>query len=66
MSTKAVMTHMGADEDAQVCGIEGCDKAAVYHVIKLKDDESEEENFFCEEHGLEYATRGHLVISNAV
>ncbi len=60
------MTHMGADEDVQVCRIEGCGKPAAYHVIKLKDDESEEENFFCEEHGVEFATRGHLVISDTV
>jgi hypothetical protein len=65
MSTNAVMTRMEADEDPQVCGIEGCDKPAVYHVVKLRDD-SEEEEFFCEAHGMEYATRGHLVISGAV
>jgi hypothetical protein len=31
----------------------------------MKDDNSEEERFFCEEHGQEYARRGHLVISDA-
>jgi hypothetical protein len=65
MSTEAVMAHMEATEDPQVCGIEECGKPAIYHVVKVKDDDSEEERFFREEHGLEYATRGHLVISKS-
>lgn len=59
------MVHIGNDEDAQVCVIESCGKQAAYHVVKINCDEAEEERFFCEEHGMEYATRGHLVISNS-
>jgi hypothetical protein len=66
MSTEAVMVRMGAQEDVQVCRIEGCGKPAVYYVVKVGDDDSEEEDFFCQEHGVEYATRGHLVISENV
>ena len=60
------MAHMETDEDPQVCGIEGCGRAAVYHVVKLTGQNSGEEEFFCQEHGVEYATRGHLVISENV
>ena len=66
MSTEAVMVRMGAEEDIQVCRIEGCGKPAVYCVVKVTDKDSEEERFFCQEHGVEYATRGHLVISENV
>jgi hypothetical protein len=66
MSTEAVMAHMGPEEDIQVCRIEGCGKPAVYHVVKLTGQNSEEEKFFCQEHGIEYSTRGHLVISENV
>ena len=62
---EAVMVHIGNDEDVQVCGIASCGKQAAYHVVKINCDESEEERFFCEQHGLEYATRGHLVISES-
>ncbi len=58
------MTRIAPDADPEQCGIEGCSKSAVYEVVKLKDDGSEKEEFFCEEHGQEYAVRGHLVISD--
>jgi len=32
-------------------------------MIKMRDDGSEVEEFFCESHGQEFAVRGHLVIS---
>ncbi len=63
MSAEAVMIRLEAGLDPQMCRIEGCGKDAAYHVIKINCDDSEEEKFFCEGHGLEYATRGHLVIS---
>lgn len=57
------MTSMEPEEDDQVCGIEGCGEKAAYHVVKLADRAPEQEKFFCKEHGAEYATRAHLVIS---
>jgi len=32
-------------------------RPAVFQAVKLKDDGSEKEEFFCEEHGQEYAIR---------
>ena len=58
------MAHVAPEETPQVCRIEGCGRPAAYQVVKLKSDASDEEKFFCEEHGVEYATRGHLVISD--
>lgn len=63
MSTEAVITPMGPEEDERLCDIEGCGKSAAYHVVKVADKGSEQEKFFCEAHGLEYANRAHLVIS---
>ena len=60
---EAVIARIAADEDIRSCSIEGCSEDAAYHVVKIKDDNSEEEKFFCESHGQEYAIRGHLVIS---
>ena len=63
MSTEAVITPLAPDADDQVCGIEGCGRDAVYQVVKLADDGSEEEKFFCSDHGLKFSNRAHLVIS---
>lgn len=60
---EAVMARLAADTDPETCGIEGCDKQAAFQVIKMKNNGSEVEQFFCESHGQEYAVRGHLVIS---
>ena len=60
------MAMMGPQEDEQICGIEGCGRSAVYHVVKLADDASEQEKFFCQDHGVEYAMRGHLAISHNI
>jgi hypothetical protein len=38
----------------------------MFRAVKLKDDGSEKEEIFCEDHGQEYAVRGHLVISENV
>jgi hypothetical protein len=37
------MAQMGPEEDIQICRIEGCGKPAVYHVVKLTGQNSEEE-----------------------
>lgn len=60
---EAVMARLAADADPEVCGIQDCEKQAAFQVIKMRDDGSETEEFFCEAHGQEYALRGHLVIS---
>lgn len=60
---EAVMARLEPDADSQTCVIEGCGEQAAFQVIKMKDDGSETEEFFCESHGQEYAVRGHLVIS---
>ena len=65
MSTEAVMTVISPEEDDQSCRIEGCSRPAAYQVVKL-DGASEQQKFFCQEHGVEYANRGHLVISENV
>jgi len=66
MSIEAVMTPIAPEEDDQVCQIEACGRTAAYHLVKLADDTPEQEKFFCQEHGVEYASRGHLVISENV
>lgn len=63
---EAVIARLDPDADSRVCGIESCSKPAAFQTVKLKDDGSEKEDFFCEEHGQEYAIRGHLVISENV
>ncbi len=63
MSTEAVITALGPEADLRLCEIEGCGRDAVYQVVKLADDGSEQEKFFCGDHGLEFSTRAHLVIS---
>jgi hypothetical protein len=60
---EAVIARIAAEEEARSCSIEGCLEDAAYHVVKINNDNSEEEKFFCESHGQEYAIRGHLVIS---
>ena len=61
---EVVIARLDPDADPRVCVIEGCSNAAAFQAAKLRDDGSEEEEFFCEAHGQEYAIRGHLVISN--
>lgn len=63
MSTEAVITPIAPEEKPRACEIEACSKPAVYYVVKLPDHRAEKERFFCEEHGVEYANRAHLVIS---
>jgi hypothetical protein len=63
MSTEAVMTSIAPEEDEQTCQIQGCDRQAVYQLVKLPDHASEQEKFFCSVHGIEYANRAHLTIS---
>ncbi|HWE49438.1 MAG TPA: hypothetical protein VG273_06595 [Bryobacteraceae bacterium] len=60
---QAVITRTGSDDEIQSCGIAGCPDTVAYHLVKMRDDGSEEENFFCALHGEEYALRGHLTIS---
>jgi hypothetical protein len=62
---QAVITKAGPGDEIESCGIAGCRESVAYHLVKLRDDQSEEETFFCAMHGEEYATRGHLTISEA-
>ena len=62
----AVIARLGSDADPQGCNIVGCSNPAVFQSVKLKDDGSEKKEFFGEDHGQEYAMRGHLVISENV
>ena len=62
---QAVMTKVVPGDEIESCGIAGCGEAVAYHLVKMRDDQSEEETFFCSEHGEEYAKRGHLTISEA-
>ena len=64
--TEAVITSIAPEEDERLCDIEGCGRPAAYQVVKLPDGGSEQERFFCHQHGLEYANRAHLVISENV
>lgn len=66
MSTEAVITPIAPEEEARICEIESCDKPAVYTVVKLPEAGAEKERFFCQEHGQEYASRAHLVISENI
>ena len=59
------MTLISPEEDEQACRIQGCGRPAAYQLVKL-DGASEQEKFFCQEHGVEYANRSHLVISENV
>ncbi len=61
---EAVMTRVAPEEDIQVCGLERCSTQAAYTLVKMKDDDSQQSEYFCETHGLEFATRAHLVISD--
>jgi len=63
---EAVIARLDPHANPQICRIEGCSKPAMFQAVKLKDDGSEKEEFFCGEHGQEYAIRGHLVISENV
>jgi len=56
------MSQIAPGEDERACQIAGCEKPAVYQLIKLPEGASEQEKFFCREHGMEYANRGHLAI----
>jgi len=60
---EAVIARLSPDADPQTCQMEGCQQPAAFQVVKMKDDGSEKEQFFCEQHGQKYAARGHLVIS---
>ena len=57
------MTRVAPEEDIQVCGLEGCTSEAAYALVKMKDDDSQKSEYFCETHGVEFATRAHLAIS---
>jgi hypothetical protein len=65
MNMEAVLAPMGPEEDDQICGIPGCGRPAAYHLVKFADHASEQEKFFCREHGIDYSTRGHLAISES-
>ncbi len=60
---QAVITKVIPGDEIESCGIAGCQEAVAYHLLKLRDDGSEEETRFCTTHGEEYARRGHLTIS---
>jgi hypothetical protein len=60
---EAVMVRLASDDDPKDCGIPDCRKPAAFQLVKMRDDGSETEEFFCEEHGERYSLRGHLVIS---
>jgi hypothetical protein len=66
VSTEAIMTSITPEADTQVCQIQGCERTAVYQLVKMHDHASEQERFFCYDHGIEYANRAHLVISENV
>ncbi len=63
---EAAITSIAPEEDEQTCQIQGCDRKAVYELVKLPDRASEQEKFFCYDHGIDYANRAHLVISENV
>lgn len=66
MSTEAVITPIVPEEEARICQIEACNKPAAYTVVKLPEAGAEKEKFFCEQHGVEYANRAHLAISENI
>lgn len=57
---------MRLDDDEQTCDIEGCARTAAYQVLKLPNEGAEQERFFCYDHGIEFANRAHLVISDTI
>jgi len=57
------MARLAPDADPETCRVQACGKEAAFQMIKMRDDGSEVEEFFCESHGQEFAVRGHLVIS---
>jgi hypothetical protein len=63
---QAVIAKIISGEEIESCAVAGCTRTAAYHLVKMRDDNSEEEAFFCAEHGEEYAERGRLAISNNV
>ena len=62
----AAIARLDSDADPQDCNIVGCSQPAVFQTIKLRANGSEKQAFFCDDHGQEYAMRGHLVISQNV
>jgi len=60
---QAVITKLIPGDEIQNCGITDCPEPVAFHLVKLRDDGTEEETFFCAAHGEEYAERGHLTIS---
>jgi hypothetical protein len=62
---QAVMTKVVPGDEIESCGITGCPESVAYHFVKIRDDQSEEETFFCSAHGEEYAKRSHITISEA-
>jgi hypothetical protein len=63
---EAVITRMSAEEGPESCSITGCSQPAEYHLVKLRDDNTEEETFFCGAHGQEYSRRAHVAISENI
>jgi len=66
MLMEAVITKLMPGDEIQSCGIPGCEERAAYHLVKMRDDNTEEEKYFCASHGEEYARRGHLAISGNI
>ena len=60
------MARLTPRDDEKDCKIADCGKPAAFQLVKMKDDGSEAEAFFCEEHGQEYSLRGHLPISENI
>jgi hypothetical protein len=60
---EAMIAPLTVDDDPHACGIRDCSHEATFRVVKLKNDGTEEEKFFCSVHGQQYAQRGHLAIS---
>ena len=63
---QAVLARINPQESIESCGIAGCSESAALHLVKMRDDGTEEETFFCETHGDEYARRGHLPVTDTV
>ncbi len=60
---EAVITRLGPEAEPRTCAVQGCNLPGTIQVVKLSDDGTPKELCFCENHGQEYAARGHLVIS---
>lgn len=60
---EAIVTRLAPDEEGESCAVPGCTRPAAYHLVKIRDNNSEEESFFCASHGDEYMRRGHLGIA---